>query len=355
MIISENSKPTLCEFQRLMRNTDALLNNDAQKRESYYANRGGHLLECDVCDAISECAKGTAFDGTIQLVSGASFPDIVANKYYGVEVKSTNKNHWTSIGSSILESTRIQDVERIFLTFGKLGHPVEFLSRPYEACLSGIAVTHYPRYQIDMRLAEGETIFDRMGIPYDQLRNMDNPVAPVSAYYKSKLKPGERLWWAGDDVEAAAPATLRLWSNVAKTEKERLTAQGYALFPELLADGHSVRNKYDNFALWLVADYGIVNNHLRDGFSAGGQVELPTLTMQMVRMPATFGRINQYRSLIVQTIMNTPETVLEEYWNEPVRQDRVRQWCSLAASAAASCVPRTQALSVLYCIFGIQL
>ena len=75
------------------------------------------------------------------MVSGASFPDIVAKKYYGVEVKSTIKNQWKSIGSSILESTRDQNVERIYLTFGKLGKPVAFRSRPYEQFLSGISVT----------------------------------------------------------------------------------------------------------------------------------------------------------------------------------------------------------------------
>ena len=57
-------------------------------------------------------------------------------------------------------------IERIYMTFGKLGgNPIEFLSKPYEQCLYGIAVTHMPRYLIDMRLNQGETIFDKMGVP----------------------------------------------------------------------------------------------------------------------------------------------------------------------------------------------
>ena len=151
MIISSNRTPPLQEFQTLMANTDLLLNTDAKTRETYYKKRGGKDLEVDVFQAIQRSAMGTSFEGTIELVSGSSFPDIVAHKYYGVEVKSTEKDKWTSIGSSILESTRNADVKRIYLTFGKLGSPVEFLSRPYEDCLSGIAVTHYPRYQIDIR------------------------------------------------------------------------------------------------------------------------------------------------------------------------------------------------------------
>ena len=114
MIISENSKPKLEEFRELMRNTDLLLNAEAEAKEAYYSKRNGTELEVDVFEALNKTARGTKFENTIQLVSGSSFPDIVANKFYGVEVKSTNKNHWHSVGSSILESTRNQDVERIF-------------------------------------------------------------------------------------------------------------------------------------------------------------------------------------------------------------------------------------------------
>ena len=114
MIISENRKPPLEAFRALMGETDKLLNNEAKEKEKYYSSRNGTQLEEDVFEALCRSAKDTPFENTIQLVSGASFPDIVASKFYGVEVKSTNKNHWKSIGSSILESTRDQSVERIF-------------------------------------------------------------------------------------------------------------------------------------------------------------------------------------------------------------------------------------------------
>lgn len=139
MIISINSKPELKAFESLMRKTDLFLNEDALKRPEYYKARGGNPLEDDVMHALEECAKGTPFENTIEKISGQKFPDIVAAKYYGIEVKSTKENHWTSTGSSILETTRISDVERIFMTFGKLGgNPIEFLSRPYEECLSAL-------------------------------------------------------------------------------------------------------------------------------------------------------------------------------------------------------------------------
>lgn len=355
MIISENRKPPLDEFRTLMAKTDAMLNAEAKGRDAYYKGRNGTQLEEDVCDALTRCAIHTPFEGTIQLVSGASFPDIVANRFYGVEVKSTNKNHWKSIGSSILESTRDQNVERIFLTFGKLGSPVAFMSRPYEECLSGISVTHYPRYQIDMELGVGETIFDKMGIPYDTLRKMENPVAPVSQYYKQQLKPGESLWWAADsDIEeTVAPPTVRLWSTLSHEEKNYYTVQGYALFPEIL--GHSSTKKYQRYALWLATNCGVINTNIRDQFSAGGRVDIVTVRGVYERMPAAFGRIKRYKDLIVETLISANSEVLKEHWMMiDLPDNRLLYWCQQVAICAGATREETHTYyELLRSIFNI--
>ena len=336
MIISENPKPSLDDFRELMRNTDLILNQEAKNKQEYFLLRNGIQLESDVFDALNEAAENTSFEGTIQLVSGSSFPDIVANKLYGVEVKSTNKNHWKSIGSSILESTRVQDVERIYLTFGKLGKPVEFMSRPYEECLSGISVTHYPRYQIDMELEKGSTIFDKIGVSYDELRKMDNPVQPVSKYYKSLLKQGESLWWAASEKleDNAIPPTVRLWSTCSHEEKEYLTVYGYLLFPEVLSV--SGPKKYNRYALWLATQKGILNTNVRDGFSAGGKCLLRTVGGVEVSMPAAFGRIKKYKHLIEEYISSIDESILSEYWETDINEDRLSQWCKMVCRSAST-------------------
>ncbi len=337
MIISENRKPTLEEFRALMAKTDVMLNEEAKGKEAYYKGRNGTQLEEDVCDALTRCAVNTPFEGTIQLVSGASFPDIVANRFYGVEVKSTNKNHWKSIGSSILESTRNQNVERIFLTFGKLGTPIAFMSRPYEECLSGISVTHYPRYQIDMELGVGETIFDKMGIPYDTLRKMENPIAPVSQYYKQQLQPGESLWWAADsDIEEnVVPPTVKLWNTLSPEEKNCFTVQGYAFFPEIL--GHNSTKKYQRFALWLATNCGIINTNIRDQFSAGGRVDIVTAKEVYKRMPAAFGRIQRYKELIIETLISANTEILKEHWMLiDLPENRLLYWCNQVAIFAGA-------------------
>lgn len=355
MIAVKNPEPTLLEFKELMSRTDRFLNDDAKNRSVYYKQHTAQKLERDICDALNECAKGTKFSGTIELVSGSSFPDIVADRLYGVEVKSTEKNHWTSTGSSILESTRVETVERIYMTFGKLGgNPVEFKSRPYEEVLSEIAVTHYPRYKIDMNLKAGETIFDKMKIKYDELRKLKNPVEPVAEYYKSKLKEGQTLWWSADSEkeEESVPMVVRLYSTLDKEEKDSLSAQMLALFPEVLG---SSGKKYEKAALWLITRKSVLGTSFRDAFSAGGKKELKMKDGTIVLMPAVFGRIEKYKDLIRETIENAKSSTLFENWGISVKKDRLYQWCELCAENYSGGNQKTYrlALEILVKIFSL--
>lgn len=332
MIISENIEPTLEQFKQLMANTDLLLNADAADKSDYYRSRSGTKLEEDVFCALKKCALDTPFENTIRLISGSSFPDIVASGHYGVEVKSTLSNSFKSIGSSILESTRIKGVERIFLTFGKLSDPPEFISRPYEECLSEIVVTHYPRYQIDMTLKPGETIFDKMNIPYDTLRALKNPVEPISEYYKSRLGPGESLWWTSGSVETeSSPPIVKLWSSLDADEKLRYMIWGYALFPEIVGSGSK---KYQRFALWLATKCSVVNTNIRDLFSAGGKKDIDIADVHLKKVPASFDRIADNRSLFIDAVNSADEAELAEFWrSERILPDRIEQWCRLAADS----------------------
>ena len=327
MIISVNPQPTLEEFRQLMRKTDELLNADARRRPTYYASRGGNPLEDDVKEALDESARGTVFEHTIEKVSGQRFPDIVAAQYYGVEVKSTKDDHWTSTGSSILESTRISDVRRIFMTFGKLGgDPIEFLSRPYEECLYGIAVTHMPRYLIDMRIEPADTIFAKMGIPYDELRTMENPVAPVAAYYRKQLKPGESLWWAGDAVDEPVSATIRLWKNLTPEKKRFYTIYGCVNFPEIFG------GNYDRYALWLTSQ-GVVDPHIRDQFSAGGKEEICLPSGEVERLPAVYRRVKENRAGILHRMAQKDPAVVTA--NAELDGDKLKERVNHWADAAS--------------------
>jgi len=333
MIISTNRNPNLEEFKTLVDTVTLMLNDDASERTLYYLKRNAQLLEEDVFNFLDKTAMGTKFEGTIEKISGQRFPDIVAGKYYGIEVKSSKDEKWITLGGSVNESTRIEDVERIFLTFGKLIDPIEFKSRPYEDCLSDVVVTHYPRYKIDMNLNYGETIFDKMKTTYDKLRLSENPVGDIVDYYRNQLKSGESLWWTGkvikDEQIDAAPMKIRLWKTLSTEEKIILKVKGLALFPELTSNSTT---KFERFSLWLVAHFGVISTSTRDSFSAGGQGEIQTKNEYFKNIPRVIMNIYYNKDSIFKIIMNTEESVLCETWNvKNIETDRIYQWINLVS------------------------
>ena len=145
-------------FADFMSLTEKCLNYKVGNDHELYKDCGGRKMEEVALGVLKEVAPQTPFcPEEIRLVSGAKFPDIQAERYYGVEVKTTKSDSWKSVGSSIVESTRIEDVSMIYMLFAKLGGDfVEFRCKPYEECLDNISLTHQPRYQIDMELKENK-------------------------------------------------------------------------------------------------------------------------------------------------------------------------------------------------------
>ncbi len=275
-------------FKYLMSRTEDFMNKTAVATPNLFKQISASELEKISTTAIKEMCSGTPFrPEEVRLVSAQTFPDILVDRYYGVEVKSTTSNHWKSTGSSIVESTRNKEVERIYMLFGKLGGDcAEFRCKPYQDCLYDIAVTHSPRYLIDMDLLPSETIFSKMGIAYDELRVSPNSIEKVRSYYREEAvrkNKKEMPWWLSQNVEESTVGmNVRLWQDLTIAEKALIRAQSFILFPEVLnprRDGQ----KYDNLSLWLCSYKSVVNPHVRDMFSAGGKivrvngVEVPVL------------------------------------------------------------------------------
>lgn len=139
-------------FEELLAKVIDFMNREALTFPERYTGLLGSKLEDKVVEVLQQCAVGTCFEDQIVKYSGQRFPDIVIGGYYGVEVKTTKANHWKSTGSSVAEGTRVEDVERVYLLFGKMCEPVCFVCKPYEECLSEVVVTHSPRYLVDMNL-----------------------------------------------------------------------------------------------------------------------------------------------------------------------------------------------------------
>jgi hypothetical protein len=333
MIVSLNTDPNRSEFDLLLNSTLAELNIHAKNHSKKVETLLGRNLEPYVRDVMTDLAVGTAFENSIELIGGQKFPDIVAKKYYGIEVKTTTQNHWKTTGNSVLESTRVESVERIFMLFAKLASPIEFRCRPYEEVLSEVVVTHSPRYLIDMNLAKGKTIFDKINLPYETLRKKENPIRPIVDYYKSKLKPGEELWWM-DAENNSKPSNIiiKIWSNLSKKEKQELKNNAMIYFPELFGNSN---DKFGRLAIWLVTREAVVCPNVRDLFTAGGKRDYIVGTKTYQNVPRIFLNLFDNIPSIIETILQTSAFELSEYWNTKTNDDtKINDWIILIAENA---------------------
>ena len=333
MIISKNIEAEQIEFERILDELSKILNQEAKGNPDFYRSKSGTKLEKVVYELLLDISKNTPFENTIDIISGQKFPDIVAKGYYGIEVKTTKTDSWTSTGSSIIESTRVEGVEKIYLLFGKLSDPIGFKIRPYEECLSDIVVTHSPRYKIDMELGENETIFEKLDIPYDAFRKDENSINIVKDYYKKTLKPGQNLWWIDSKPieEQAVSPVVKMWSTLTMEEKKEIQIKGLCWFPEIYGNNSS---KFNRFALWLVTQKGIVVTSLRDIFTAGGRIDIETETNIWRKQSQIFYKVYILKNEIKREILNASNEWVSEFWRKNIEEitdksKRMEIWINL--------------------------
>ncbi len=328
MLISVNSDPNRAEFEVLLDNTLDSLRNTASKQSKKYLDLLGNKLENEVFDILTNCAKNTIFDGSIELISGQKFPDIIAKKYYGIEVKTTTKaNSWKSTGSSVAEGTRVEGIERIFMLFGKMSTPVEFMCKPYEDCLSEVVVTHSPRYLIDMNLKKGQTIFDKLNVPYDVLRKQPNPIKTILNYYKKQLKAGDDVWYLDQSTVQSTNIIIKMWNNLKVEERAEYMIQGFCLFPELVSNRP---DKFNRFALWLSTRQGVICPNVRDVFTAGGQGVINFNDNSYSTVPQIIMRIYQNLNKIKLALSVIDIEEIKAYWNCELQEaDKFSKWVEL--------------------------
>ncbi len=301
-------------FRDLMSRTESYLNEKAIYTPDIFKRITSTDLESLSTSAIKEVCVDTPFrPEEVRLVSAQAFPDILVERYYGVEVKSTNSDHWKSTGSSIVESTRNKDVKRIYMLFGKLGGSLaEFRCKPYQDCLYDIAVTHSPRYLINMDLRPNETIFSKMGIDYDELRVSPDSIEKVRSYYRKEAirkNRKEMPWWLSQNVEESTVGiNVRLWQDLSVAEKSLIRAQAFILFPEVLNPKNN-RRKYDNLSLWLCSYKSVVNPHVRDIFSAGGKI-IQVNGKEILGLPQVIKNFVESSDLIKRLLHDSEEMLL---------------------------------------------
>lgn len=305
-------------FANFMSLTELCLNDKVKSNHQLYKDCDGTKMEKVALGILKEVAPQTPFrPNEIKLVSGAKFPDIQAEKYYGVEVKTTKSNSWKSIGSSIVESTRIEDVSMIYMLFGKLGGEfAEFRCKPYQECLESISLTHQPRYQIDMELEEKrkENIFQKMNIDYDTFRILEekNKIKKVRQYFHTIAKEGREMpWWIGDEQsETSVPMTIRFLNDLDSEEKKETSIRMFILFPELFSNQGIT--KYKRAALWLCSRKSLICSNIRDFFSAGGKVTDIGKQHFDIAVPQVIKRLYDIKEDILALLEHPDEALIDD-------------------------------------------
>jgi len=272
-------------------------------------------FEKQVADALEEAAQGTDFENTIKLVTGHRFPDISVMDYYGVEVKSTKSNHWKTLGNSVLESTRIKEIETIYIFFAQLLENPRLKFRKYQDCLSEVQITHSPRYMIDMELPPRQSIFDKIGIDYDILRVKERPISLFIDYYKRVLGKDTSVWWINNDgTEKAVRLQISFWSDLPSEEKCNLMGYLLFLFPEVFSE--RCTTKYKRPIIWLVKNHSIVSACMRDDFSAGGRIKLD-IGGQKISCPQIINCLLKHICSFRAAILNSSFEDVKECLNPP--------------------------------------
>lgn len=344
-----NTQETREEFVKLLTDTCDSMNTGVYDNLKFYRENSGKRMENIVVSELQAHAKGTIFENKIRLAnSDRDFPDIIVGEIYGIEVKTSNSG-WKSVGSSIMESTRIPGVESIFMFFGNLGwNNPGFRVKPYEDSLSHIAVTHSPRYSINMELSEGNTIFEKMDIPYDAFRNHSSPTDVLKEYYRSHLSEGQTLWWMGTNETTTSPI-LTMWSALEKKEQQRFIVSGFCFFPELIAG--DTKTKYNRMSFWLVTNFGVIPHALRDKFSSGGRVNFKIDGNEYKNKNRVYYILSYYVEHVKSAILSAEIEELKERWNIHqihIGEDRIRQWIDLVISHGSAEV------ELLYDLFKID-
>lgn len=319
-------------FAEFMEKTENYFNKRSQSLPNLYKNIDPNQLEALTLKALKEISPSTPFRAEeIQLVSGHKFPDIIAETYFGVEVKSTKSDKWVSTGSSIVESTRNMNVDNIYMFFGKLGgNPPQFRCRPYQDCLSNIAVTHSPRYMIDMELSDKRenTIFDKLNVPYNDFCRRDDKIELVREYYiKQALSKEELPWWVGNNTmgESKAVPSISLMSNCPVNERDYLKAQMLVLFPEVIS------GNYKKAALWLCTCRYLLDLSFRDSFSAGGQWKYINGRKLKTPLPAVIGTIMGLMPLVKKFLSSDCSLELYDFNKKLfMSDDKFETWLDLA-------------------------
>jgi hypothetical protein len=294
-------------------------------------------FENRVREVVQETTRGSGVDIDFDPHPQA-FPDIAAGEF-GIEVKFTTNDTWRSVANSVLETNRIHEVKKIYLVFGKMGGTPEVKWGEYEKSVMHVRTSHVPRFEVE--LSAEHSLFEKMGIPYDDFRNlpMEEKMRHIRAYARSRLKPGERMWWledTPDDPGHTLPLQARLYTKLPMEEKTKLRAEAVLLCPQVVQSGRS-RDKYDDAVLYLLTYHGVLCHQARDLFSAGSVANPDNDDEGGIYIERALKLIEPQ---ILEAAGRLEDALFTEYWGESVPPEkRIKRWLAKADELATDWTP----------------
>jgi hypothetical protein len=224
--------------------------------------------------AMTQCG----FDSTlVEHHGGHSFPDVtIKNSQIGIELKGAISAHKFN-GNSVVGSTMKLSLTKIYLFYwiGKEGN-VGF--RDYFECVAFPVVTHSPRFQLDINLEPGMSMFgDGAGkvgkadeVIFRGQKGMDSDKIISWMAVQARAR-NQTPWWIDSDESLPTGSTgLRQFRDLSQNEKKLFLKKAFLLFPELFRK--TSPTKYDRVSAWAITFNDVLIK--RDLFSAGGQVPI---------------------------------------------------------------------------------
>ncbi len=269
------------------------------------------------------------------------FPDIVLGEL-GVEVKFTTNDTWRSVANSVFESFRNKDVKEIYVLFGKMGGVPSVRWGRYEECVMHVRTSHVPRFEVDIDAKE--SLFKKFGITYDQFSALseEGRMEHVRKYARSRMKPGERLWWLEEkqDEGHSLPMQVQLFANLTNDEKLKMRAEASLLCPQIVGSGRN-RTKYIDPIMYLLTYHGILTT--RDAFSAGSAAGPERGGIYVQRA------LKRIESQMVDAAHYLESALFVEYWGKNVAPEkRIKRWLSMADAYAKLANPAWKPSDVLF-------
>lgn len=232
----------------------------------------------------------------VDYLGGRKFPDIIINnttdsEKIGLEVKYHNSSDaWKTLGNSVVASTMEEDVTAIFVLFGHFKkNPPEFKFDLMQNCISGIEITHNPRYMLAMEDTPLSFCEDNFGITYDELRSL--PQRDRKVFVNTYIVNNK-------------------YDELTKCEdKKRIIAQCFILFPEIFSS--EAKERYKRMSVWLFAK-GILCRNTRDFISASGEKAISVVGETPI--PRVFTSLYDAQDSFKEQIMSIDDSYLKFAW-----------------------------------------